>query len=355
MTTFEHTASTRADEQQEQPMFPPGMRRPRRLRRTETIRRLVRETVLPPDRLVLPIFLTESGEHADEPIEAMPGVSRHGIEHAIDFAQQAAALGIRSFALFPKIDQSKKTPDGAEACKDDNLICRALRRFRDTLPDACLITDVALDPFSSLGHDGIVKDGEIVNDATVEILCRQALVQAEAGADVIAPSDMMDGRVGAIRRTLDAHGYDHVIILSYTAKYASAFYGPFRAALESAPTDNAPKDKTTYQMDPANAREAFTEAQLDVEEGADMLMVKPALPYLDVITRLRATCDLPIAAYHVSGEYAMIKAAGERGWLDAGPAMIESITACARSGADIVLTYAALEYAQWWREQHKLK
>ncbi len=357
MTTFEHPASHPDQATPSSPPtgpLPPGTARPRRLRRTEPIRGLVRETVLPPSRLVLPIFLTDANENAREPIDAMPGVSRHGLNDAIAFAREAMTLGIRSFALFPKIEAEKKTPDGAEAFNADNLICRAIRRFRESLSDACLITDVALDPFSSLGHDGVVENGEILNDATVDALCRQSLVQAEAGADMVAPSDMMDGRVGAIRRTLDQHGFEHVAILSYTAKYASSFYGPFRAALDSAPAaaHDVPRDKKTYQMDPANAREAMTEARLDIDESADILMVKPALPYLDIIAWLRSAFDGPIAAYHVSGEYAMIKAAGERGWLDAEPAMIESILACARAGADIVFTYAAVEYATWWHDQH---
>lgn len=332
----------------------PGARRPRRLRRTEALRRLVSETLLTPDKLVLPIFIMEGDGVASETIDAMPGVERHSIDSAIRLVREALGPGVRSFALFPRIADEDKTPDGIEAANRDNLVCRAVGKIKASVPEASLITDVALDPFSSLGHDGIVIDGEVDNDASVEMLCRQALVQAEAGADVIAPSDMMDGRIGAIRQTLDVHGYEHVALLSYAAKYASAFYGPFRSALDSAPAVDAdvPGDKKTYQMDPGNKREASIEAALDVEEGADILMVKPALPYLDVIAQLRAEHDVPIAAYHVSGEYAMIKAAAERGWIDGTACMVEAITACARAGADIVFTYGAQEYARWWHEHY---
>ncbi len=231
-------------------------------------------------------------------------------------------------------------------------MCVAARAIKEAFPESCVITDVALDPYSSVGHDGVVRDGVIVNDETVDLLAKMAVVHARAGADIVAPSDMMDGRVSAMRVALDDAGHQDVSILSYTAKYASAFYGPFRQALDSAPVDapDVPRDKKTYQMDPANAREALVEATLDFEEGADMMMVKPALPYLDVIARLRNAFDLPIAAYHVSGEYAMIKAAAQRGWLDEKECMCEALTAIARAGADVILTYAALDYARWWRE-----
>jgi len=325
-----------------------GARRPRRLRRTPVLRALVRETHLGPEHLVLPVFLVDGPGVRREPIEAMPGVARHTIESALELAHEALELGVCSLALFPKIDDHRKSPDAAEAFDPESLVCRALRRLRREVPEACLIADVALDPFSSLGHDGLVIEGEVRNDLTVSALCRQARVQAEAGADIVAPSDMMDGRVGAIRRALDAAGFESTAILAYCAKYASAFYGPFRSALDSAPVEriDVPRDKATYQMDPANAREALVEATLDVEEGADILMVKPALPYLDVLARLRAHVDVPLAAYHVSGEYAMLRAAAERGWLDYERCLAESLVAIRRAGADVIFTYGALDFAR---------
>ena len=332
--------------------LPRPRRRPRRLRRSDAIRRLVQETTLTPDRLVLPLFLID-GENISEPIGAMPGRARLSIDRAIGECEQAISLGVRAFDVFQATDASLKTPQGKEALNPENLTCRAVRAIKDAIPEACLITDIALDPYSSLGHDGLISSsGVVLNDETVDILAEMAVLHAEAGADIVSPSDMMDGRVGALRTTLDAAGHHDVAILSYTAKYASSFYGPFREALDSAPVDapNVPRDKKTYQMNPANSREASIEAQLDVEEGADILMVKPGLPYLDVIARLRAETDLPIAAYHVSGEYAMIKAAAERGWLDERACMTESLIAIARAGADVIFTYAALDYARWWRE-----
>jgi porphobilinogen synthase len=325
-----------------------GARRPRRLRRTAALRGLVRETVVRPEQLVLPIFLVDGHGARREPIEAMPGVARHTLASAAELAREAADVGVVSFALFPRIDDALKTPDGVESKNPDNLVCRALRSLRKAVPGACLVADVALDPFSSHGHDGIVVRGEVHNDLTVAALCEQACVQAEAGADIVAPSDMMDGRVGAIRRALDAAGLEHAAILSYCAKYASAFYGPFRAALDSAPVDapDIPRDKSTYQMDPANVREAFIEAALDVAEGADLLMVKPALPYLDVLARLRDAVDVPLAAYHVSGEYAMLRAAAERGWADYDRCLAESLTSIRRAGADVIFTYGALDFAR---------
>ncbi|MCH8253322.1 MAG: porphobilinogen synthase [Planctomycetes bacterium] len=331
--------------------LPRPHRRPRRLRRTETIRRLVRETRLTPDRLVLPQFVVE-GDDRSEPIEAMPGRSRLSIDRTVAECEKAMAMGVRSFALFPAIDASLKSPGGEEGLAPNNLLCRAVRAIKEAFPESCVITDVALDPYSSDGHDGLVAGGVVLNDETVDLLARMAVLHAESGADMVAPSDMMDGRVGAIREALDAAGATDVAVLSYTAKYASAFYGPFREALDSAPVDSpdVPRDKCTYQMDPANAREASIEAMLDAEEGADILMVKPALPYLDVIHRLRGETDLPIAAYHVSGEYAMVKAAAERGWLDERACMSEMLTAIARAGADVIFTYAALDYASWWHD-----
>jgi porphobilinogen synthase len=328
------------------------VRRPRRLRRNTVIRGLIRETRLTPDRLVLPLFVSE-GENVADPIVSMPGHARLSIDRSIARCEEALALGVGAFALFPAVMPSRKTRDAREALNPDNLLCRAVRALKAAVPSACLITDIALDPYSSLGHDGLVSDGGVVlNDETVDVLAGMAVLHAQAGADMVAPSDMMDGRVGAIRSALDGAGATDVAILAYTAKYASGFYGPFREALDSAPVDapNVPKDKKTYQLDPANAREALTEARLDEAEGADILMVKPALPYLDVISRLRATTDLPVAAYHVSGEYAKLKAAAANGWLDERTCMSEVLVAIARAGADVILTYGALEYASWWRE-----
>jgi porphobilinogen synthase len=316
------------------------------------IRRLVCETRLTPDRLVLPQFLID-GDNRSELIDAMPGRMRLSIDRTIAECKEAMALGVKAFALFPAIDPALKTGDAREALNPDNLLCQAVRTMKEACCEACLITDIALDPYSSVGHDGIVSDtGVVLNDESVEILAKMAVVHAQAGADIVAPSDMMDGRVAAIRSALDEAGFTETAILSYTAKYASAFYGPFREALGSAPVDapNVPRDKKTYQMDPGNAREAIVEAMLDEAEGADIMMVKPALPYLDVIHRLRERTHLPIAAYHVSGEYAMIKAAARNGWLDERDCMSESLIAIARAGADLILTYAAMDYARWWRE-----
>ncbi|MHC4273010.1 MAG: porphobilinogen synthase [Planctomycetota bacterium] len=332
--------------------LPLPVRRPRRLRRTAAIRGLVRETDLSPARLALPLFLIEGKDRA-EPIDAMPGCARLSIDRAICACEEAMALGVQSFALFPAIDAALKTPNADAALDPDNLLCRAVAAIRQALPEACVITDIALDPYSSLGHDGLVSPkGEILNDETVEILARMAVLHAAAGVDIVAPSDMMDGRVAAIRSALDESGGQHVAILSYTAKYASSFYGPFREALDSAPAEapNVPRDKKTYQMDPANAREALVEAALDEQEGADILMVKPALPYLDVIARLCERTDLPVAAYQVSGEFAMIKAAARAGWLDERACMSEALLSIARAGADIIFTYAALDYARWLRD-----
>jgi porphobilinogen synthase len=332
--------------------LPRPTRRPRRLRRSPILRSLVRETFLPPQRLILPLFIID-GEKRSEAIEAMPGRSRLSIDLTIKECEQALKLGVGSFALFPAMDPSTKTPDAASGLDENNLLCQAVRAMKKALPEAVLITDIALDPYSSLGHDGLVsEEGVVLNDETVDALAQMAVLHAECGADIVAPSDMMDGRVGAIRAALDASDHSDIAILAYSAKYASAFYGPFREALDSAPVEqaNVPRDKKTYQMDPANSREAVIEALLDAEEAADMLMVKPALPYLDIIAHLRAVSDLPIAAYHVSGEYAMIKAAAERGWLNERECMTESLLGIARAGADIILTYAALDYARWFRE-----
>jgi porphobilinogen synthase len=335
-------------------MLPRPERRPRRLRRSAALRNLVQETRLTPEQLILPQFVIE-GQGVSEPIDSMPGRSRRSIDGTIAECERAMGMGVRCFALFSAVDPALKTPDAAEALNPDNLACRTVREIKRRLPEACLITDVALDPFSSLGHDGLVSpSGVVMNDETVDVLAQMAVLFAESGADMVAPSDMMDGRVGAIRCALDDTGHTDTLILSYCAKYASAYYGPFRDALDSAPVDlpNVPMDKKTYQMNPANAREASIEAALDVAEGADLLMVKPGMPYLDVIMRLRQETDLPIAAYQVSGEYAMIHAAAQNGWLDLQACMSESLTAIARAGADCILTYAALDYAKWWRERY---
>jgi len=332
--------------------LPRPHRRPRRLRRNQVIRGLVRETRLTPDRLVLPLFVID-GRNRSEPIGAMPGHARMSIDLITARCREAIALGVKSFALFPAIDPSLKTPQGREGLNPENLLCRTVRALKEAVPQAYLATDIALDPYSSMGHDGLVSEaGVILNDQTVDVLAKMAVLHAECGADMVAPSDMMDGRIAAIRVALDTAGKSDTAILSYTAKYASGYYGPFREALDSAPVEapNVPGDKKTYQMDPANAREALIEALLDEEEGADILMVKPALPYLDVISRLRAATDLPIAAYQVSGEYAMVKAASQKGWLDERTCMSEALLGIARAGADVIFTYAALDYARWWRE-----
>lgn len=327
-----------------------GMQRPRRNRRTAAIRSLIRETTLTPADFILPMFFHEDAE--DVAIDSMPGVTRWSLDGLVKAAGDAHALGIPAVVLFPKIEENLKTPDAAECANDDGLVPRAIRALKDAHPELCVITDVALDPYNSDGHDGLVGTGpdgkpDVLNDETVEILCRQALCHAHAGADVVAPSDMMDGRVAAIRAALDAAGQTHVSILSYAAKYASAFYGPFRGALDSAPKSG---DKKTYQMDPANAREAERECLLDAAEGADMLMVKPAGMYLDIIARARATSTLPIAAYQVSGEYLMIQSAAASGWLDERRCALESLTAIKRSGADMILTYYAVQAARWLDE-----
>ena len=316
--------------------------RPRRNRRSDAIRRLVRETHLSVDDLIQPLFVVP-GEGREEPIGAMPGCAHLSLDRLAAKVERLASLGVPAVALFPALPDDIKDPVGTESANPEGLMQRAIRACKDAAPGVMVVGDVALDPYSSDGHDGVVEDGEIINDPSVHILCEMAVSQAEAGVDIIAPSDMMDGRVGAIRDALDDAGYTDVLILSYCAKYASAFYGPFREALDSAPRAG---DKKTYQMDPANAREAEREAMLDEEEGADILMVKPALPYLDVIYRLREVSNLPIAAYHVSGEYASLMAAGQRGWLDADKALAEALLGIKRAGADMILTYYAERFAE---------
>lgn len=318
-------------------------KRPRRNRRADWSRRLVRENVLTVDDLIWPIFLIE-GEGRREAVSAMPGVERLSVDQAVRAAERAARLGIPALALFPYTDPDLRDPTGSEALNPENLTCRALRAIKAEVPDLGLVTDVALDPYTSHGHDGLMAGDRILNDATVAVLVRQALTQAEAGADVIAPSDMMDGRIGAIRAGLDDAGRTDVQIMSYAAKYASAFYGPFRDAIG---TQKAlVGDKKTYQMDPANGDEAIREAELDVAEGADMLMVKPGMPYLDVVRRLKERFRMPTFAYQVSGEYSMIRAAAQNGWIDGEAAMLESLLAFKRAGADGVLTYFAPEVAE---------
>ena len=326
------------------------MIRPRRNRRSPAIRSMVRETSLTPADFILPLFLHEDA--VDTPIASMPGVTRWSLDGLLREAGEAHALGVPAIVLFPKIDESLKSPLAEECHNDAGLVPRAIRALKAAHPTLCVITDVALDPYNSDGHDGVVRRdarGEltILNDETVAILCEQALCHARAGADIVAPSDMMDGRVAAIREALDAEDFQQVSIMSYTAKYASAFYGPFRGALDSAPKDG---DKLTYQMDPGNSREALRETLLDEAEGADMLMVKPAGPYLDIIARVRDTTTLPVAAYQVSGEYLMLKSAAAAGWLDERAIVIESLTGIKRAGADMILTYFAKQAATWLRE-----
>ncbi|MCJ8141594.1 porphobilinogen synthase [Ancylobacter sp. A5.8] len=318
--------------------------RPRRNRKSEWARSLMRENTLTVADLIWPIFVME-GSNARTPVGSMPGVERLTVDEAVRDAERAAKLGIPALALFPYTDPSLRTADGREALNRENLVCQTLRAIKAEVPHIGLITDVALDPYTSHGHDGLLDgDGRILNDETVSVLVEQALVQADAGADVIAPSDMMDGRVGAIRRSLDAAGFLDAQILAYSAKYASAYYGPFRDAVGSSGCLTG--DKRTYQMDPANGMEALREAALDIEEGADMLMVKPGLPYLDIVYRLKDAFGLPTFAYQVSGEYAMIEAAARNGWLDGEKAMMESLMAFKRAGADGVLTYFAPRVAE---------
>ena len=332
------------DAQFDQPM------RPRRNRRTPAIRSMCRETHLNVGQLIYPLFLHADAENV--PISAMPGQTRWSVKGLVKEVKRVGKLGIDKIVLFPKIEERFKCPSGFEATNIAGLIPDVIKRIKDACPETCIITDVALDPYNSDGHDGIVSDeGIIVNDETIAVLCEQALCHAQAGADIVAPSDMMDGRVGAIRSALDEDGFTDVLIMSYTAKYASAFYGPFRGALDSAPKAGGgkpvPKDKQTYQMDPANVREALRELELDESEGADIVMVKPAGAYLDVIRALREQTNLPVAAYQVSGEYLMVKSAAAAGWLDERQAVLEMLTGIRRAGADIILTYFAPQVAEW--------
>ena len=310
----------------------------RRLRRTGWSRRLVAENALSPSDLIWPVFLVD-GQKRRDPIASMPGVDRISVDLVPAAAEEACHLGIPVIALFPYTDPARRTPDGKEALNPDNLVCRATRAIRQARLDIGVLCDVALDPYTSHGHDGLMRDGIILNDETVDVLVAQSLTQVDAGCDIIAPSDMMDGRIGAIRTGLDKAGHQDTLIMAYAAKYASAFYGPFRDAVGSAGVLQG--DKRTYQMDPANSEEALREVALDISEGADMVMVKPGMPYLDIVRRVKDSFGVPTFAYQVSGEYAMIMAAAERGWIDADKAMMESLTGFKRAGADGVLSYFA--------------
>ncbi len=320
-----------------------GGRRQRRLRRTGWMRDMLRETRLSPHDFIWPLFIIE-GQNERTTIRTMPGVERLSIDLAVAAAKAAAAEGIPALALFPNTPDNLRTEDAAEAANPDNLMCRAMRAIKDSVPEIGLIADVALDEYSANGQDGLVRDGEILNDETVDLMVRSALAQATAGADIIAPSDMMDGRVAAIRQALDANGHEQVAIMSYSAKFASAFYGPFREAVGSG--DRLKGDKRTYQLDYANTDEAMREVAQDIDEGADMVMVKPGMPYLDIVRRVRDEFDVPVFAYQVSGEYAMLRFAAEAGAINGDATILESLMAFKRAGASGVLTYFALEVAR---------
>ena len=322
--------------------------RPRRNRKSDWARRMVRENVLTTDDLIWPLFVT-GGHNTRAPVASMPGVERLSLDQIVRDAERAVKLNIPCLALFPYTDPSLRDEQGSEAVNPDNLVCQSVRAIKKEFPDIGILCDVALDPFTSHGHDGLLEDGKILNDETVAVLVRQALVQAEAGCDIIAPSDMMDGRVGAIREALDRAGFKDVQIMAYAAKYASAFYGPFRDAIGSAKTLTG--DKRTYQLDSANSNEALREVELDIAEGADMVMVKPGMPYLDVLRRVKETFGIPTFAYQVSGEYAMLAAAFEKGWLDRDRAILEVLTGFKRAGASGILTYFAVEAARLLRRE----
>src|ERR1700748_2780771 len=315
------------------------LQRPRRNRKSEAIRQMVQETHVSAANLIFPLFIVE-GNNQKVAVASMPGIFRYSIDNLLREVESCMKLGLNSFDLFPNISEELKDKYATESTREESLYLRAIREVKKNFPEACVITDVAMDPYSSDGHDGIVENGEILNDETLEVLGKMALAHAQSGADIIAPSDMMDGRVGYIRNVLDGNGFTNVSIMSYTAKYASAFYGPFRDALNSAPKFG---DKKSYQMNPANQREALIEADLDEQEGADFLMVKPALAYLDVIKLLKDNTELPIAAYNVSGEYSMVKAGAQRGWLNEQRTTTEILTSIRRAGATAILTYHAKE------------
>lgn len=323
--------------------------RPRRMRRDEFSRRLVRENVLTSNDLIYPVFVLEGANRIEE-VASMPGVQRQSIDVLLNTAAECVALGIPAMALFPVVDQSGKSLDAAEAWNPQGLVPRTIQALKSAFPDLGVITDVALDPYTSHGQDGLVDEtGYVLNDETVAVLVKQALSHAAAGADVVAPSDMMDGRIGAIRKALEQSGHIHTRILAYSAKYASAFYGPFRDAVGSA-ANLGKADKFTYQMDPANSDEAIREVSLDIAEGADMFMVKPGMPYLDIVRRVKTELRVPTYAYQVSGEYAMLKAAFQHGWLDEKACVMEALLAFKRAGADGILTYYALDVAKWLKQ-----
>lgn len=315
------------------------LNRPRRNRKSQAIREMVQENHLLASDFIFPLFIID-GKSQQTEVSSMPGIFRYSIDNLLKEVESCLKLGIKSFDLFPNLEESLKDKTASESLNEKGLYLTAIKEVKAHFPEVCVVTDVAMDPYSSDGHDGFVENGEILNDITLDILAKMAVAQAKAGADIIAPSDMMDGRVQYIREALDAEGFTNVSIMSYTAKYASAFYGPFRDALNSAPKFG---DKKTYQMNPANQREALIEGALDMQEGADFLMVKPALAYLDVIKLMKDNFDLPIAAYNVSGEYAMIKAAAQRGWLNEERAIVETLMGIKRAGADVILTYHAKE------------
>jgi porphobilinogen synthase len=318
----------------------------RRARRTAVLRRLVAETGLTPSDLIYPMFVLE-GDGRQEPVPSMPGISRKSLDGILADARQAADAGIPAVALFPVIDPSRKTPDGSECANPDGLAQTAVKAIKDTVPDLAVITDVALDPYTTHGQDGIIDDeGYVLNDETIDMLVRQALSHADAGADIVAPSDMMDGRIGAIRNSLEHEGHRNTAILAYAAKYASCFYGPFRDAVGSA-ANLGKADKFTYQVSPSNSDEALREVRLDIDEGADFVMVKPAMPYLDIIRRVKDEFGMPTFAYQVSGEYAMIKAAADNGWLDEKTAILEALLSIKRAGANAILSYFSLVAARW--------
>lgn len=316
------------------------LQRPRRLRQTTALRDMVAETRLHPSNFIAPLFVVE-GENKKEEIASMPNYFRYSLDLLTTEVQELWNMGCKSALLFVKVEDHLKDNEGTEALNPDGLMQQAIRVIKEAVPEMCLMTDVAMDPYSEFGHDGIVEYGEIINDETVGVLAEMAISHAQAGADFVAPSDMMDGRIEAMRIALDTVGFTNIGIMAYSAKYASCFYGPFRDALDSAPVDvqNAPKDKKTYQMNPANAIEGIKEAQLDIEQGADIVMIKPALAYLDVMHRIKQVSPVPVAAYHVSGEYAMIKSAAEKGWVNEEEAMVEVLTSIKRAGADLIATY----------------
>lgn len=321
----------------------------RRNRKSAAIRSLVQETRLHPSNFVLPLFVLE-GSKIQQEISSMPGVYRHSLDSLLKEVEEAVKLGVQAVDLFIYVAQDKKDPLGSEALREDNLLVRSIQKLKTEFPHLCVMADIALDPFTDHGHDGLVDNqGDVINDATMKVLGKMSLLAAQAGVDIVAPSDMMDGRIGYIRSFLDQQGFTDVGICAYAAKYASAFYGPFRDALHSAPKFG---NKKGYQMNPANAREAILECQLDEMEAADMLLIKPALPYLDIVTKVRANTNLPLGAYHVSGEYAMVKAAGQLGWIDAERVMYESLLSIKRAGADFIFTYAAIEMARKLKEEN---